>query len=110
MGKLAQRIDLTLDCADARVVAPFWKLALGYVDEPPPAPYKSRGEWLASFGEEDDGTAAWLCDPAGLGPRLSMLAGPEGKIAKNRWYMNVRVSGEEPKTSRGPASPRWSTS
>jgi hypothetical protein len=34
MGKLPQRIDLTLDCADAGAVAPFWRLALGYVDQP----------------------------------------------------------------------------
>ena len=34
---MAQRIDLTLDCTDVHAMAPFWKLALGYVDEPPPA-------------------------------------------------------------------------
>ena len=93
---MAQRIDLTFDCADASAVATFWKLALGYIDEPAPAPFKNRGEWLASFGvpEEEWGKGAWLCDPAGLGPRLSLLPVPESKVAKNRLHIDVRVSGK----------------
>ena len=35
---MGRPIDLTLDCTDARVMASFWKLALGYLDEPAPAP------------------------------------------------------------------------
>ncbi|WP_327745797.1 hypothetical protein OHO28_16650 [Streptomyces europaeiscabiei] len=61
-------MDLTLDCANAQLLADFWKTALGYIDEPPPAPFKTREEWLAQFDlpeddSEDDG--AWLCDPDG---------------------------------------------
>ncbi|WP_371477353.1 VOC family protein [Kitasatospora sp. NBC_00315] len=93
---MAARIDLTLDCANARLLADFWKAALGYVDEPPPAPFTTRGEWLARFdlpadGSEDDG--AWLCDPDGIGPRLSILRVPEPKRAKNRLHIDVRVPG-----------------
>jgi hypothetical protein len=33
---MAARIDLTLDCADPARLAAFWKLALGYEDEPRP--------------------------------------------------------------------------
>ena len=33
---MAVRIDLTFDCADPTALAGFWKLALGYEDEPPP--------------------------------------------------------------------------
>jgi hypothetical protein len=43
---MAFRIDLTLDCASPTKLAEFWKLALGYEDEPPPAPFASRQEWL----------------------------------------------------------------
>jgi hypothetical protein len=95
-------IDLTFDCADAPVMAAFWKLALGYVDEPAPAPFKTRGEWLASHGvpEEEWGTGAWLCDPDGIGPRLSILPVPEAKVAKNRLHMDVRVSGQGSKEDR----------
>jgi hypothetical protein len=92
---MATRIDLTLDCAEPARLAEFWKLALGYEDEPPPAPFATRVEWLASFGlppeEADDG--AWLRDPDGVGPRLSMLRVPEPKVAKNRLHMDVRVAG-----------------
>jgi hypothetical protein len=96
-------IDLTLDCADAGVMASFWKLALGYVDEPAPAPFKSRGEWLASFGgpEEDWTKGAWLCDPEGIGPRLSILPVPEVKVAKNRLHIDIRVP------SDGSEDERW---
>jgi hypothetical protein len=102
---MAVRIDLTLDCANPTRLAEFWKLALGYEDEPPPAPFTSREEWLAQFDpdEDDTGDGAWLHDPAGVGPRLSLLQVPEPKVAKNRLHMDVRVS-----ASAG-ADRRWAT-
>ncbi|MBC3981196.1 VOC family protein [Streptomyces sp. AC536] len=101
---MAASFDLTLDCADARLLAAFWKTALGYVDEPPPAPFATRAEWLAQFdlpeGESaDDG--AWLRDPAGNGPRLSILRVPEPKTAKNRLHIDIRVPGH------GTPAERW---
>ena len=39
---MAARIDLTLDCANPARLAAFWKLTLGYEDEPPPAPFATR--------------------------------------------------------------------
>ncbi|WP_372350266.1 VOC family protein [Streptomyces sp. KL116D] len=107
---MATRFDLTLDCADAPLLADFWRTALGYVDAPPPAPFATREEWLASFGPlpgggdgagdaADDG--AWLCDPAGVGPRLSILTVPEPKTAKNRLHIDVRVPGH------GAPEERW---
>ena len=91
---MAVTIDLTLDCANAPLLAEFWKTALGYLDEPPPAPFKTREEWLAQLdlpeGESvDDG--AWLCHPDGTGPRLAILKVPEPKTAKNRLHMDIRV-------------------
>ncbi|QEU89757.1 VOC family protein [Streptomyces kanamyceticus] len=101
---MATRIDLTLDCADARLLAAFWKTALGYVDEPPPAPFATREEWFASFELPDDDPiddSAWLCAPDGTGPRLSLLRVPEPKTAKNRLHVDVRVPGH------GDAAERW---
>jgi catechol 2,3-dioxygenase-like lactoylglutathione lyase family enzyme len=93
-------IDLTFDCARPAELAEFWKLALGYTDEPPPAPFTTRAAWAASFladGEPDDGMdGAWLHDPAGHGPRLSLLQVPEPKTAKNRLHIDVRVPGGYP--------------
>jgi hypothetical protein len=89
------RIGLTLDCANAAAQAEFWKLALGYEDMPPPAPYATRQEWLAAVAPDDDeGDGAWLHDPAGAGPTLSLLEVPEPKVAKNRLHLDVRVSGD----------------
>lgn len=88
--------DLTLDCTDAARVAEFWKLALGYEDEPAPAPFATRAEWVASYGEAYDPNAgAWLRDPGGIGPRLSILAVPEPKVAKNRLHIDLRCGGWE---------------
>lgn len=89
---MAARIDLTFDCTDANLLAEFWKTALGYVDEPPPAPFKTREEWLAQFDLREDDSAddgAWLCDPDGIGPRLSILKVPERKTAKNRLHLDI---------------------
>ncbi len=91
---MAVRIDLTMDAADPPRLAQFWKLALGYVDEPPPPPFATRAQWLAAYGDPGDTVdgGAWLCDPDGVGPRLSILAVPEPKVAKNRLHIDVRVS------------------
>jgi hypothetical protein len=96
LKSMALKIGLTLDCAHPTQLAEFWKLALGYEDEPPPAPYATREEWLQQFDLEDDESddAAWLHDPAGVGPRLSLLQVPEPKTGKNRMHLDVRISGE----------------
>jgi hypothetical protein len=63
------RPDLGL--CERHELAEFWKLALGYQDEPPPAPFATRQEWLQQVDPgagADDG--AWLRDPEGVGPRL----------------------------------------
>jgi hypothetical protein len=85
---MAARIDLTFDCADAAKLAAFWKLTLGYIDEPPPPPFKSREEWLDSLDlpDDDDGDGAWLCAPAAAGATVLtedgqhhvVMADPEG--------------------------------
>lgn len=91
---MSVRIGLTFDCADAVRLAEFWKFALGYEDNPPPPPYTSIPEWLAALGEPDTSPedGAWLRDPSGVGPSLSILRVPEPKVAKNRLHIDVRVS------------------
>jgi len=100
---IAARIHLTLDCAPPATLAALWKLALGCEDETPPAPFATREEWLREYGDPgdtaDDG--AWLHDPAGNGPRLSLLRVPEPKTAKNRLHIDIRVAGP------GSADERW---
>ena len=44
----------------------------------------------------DDPDGASLIDPDGIGPAISFLRVPEGKTAKNRKHIDIRVAGEPP--------------
>ncbi len=70
---------LGCDALDPQRLASFWALALGYVAEP--------------GYDFDDGAS--LIDPEGNGPAIGFLRVPEGKIAKNRMHIDIRVAGEE---------------
>ncbi|HST65485.1 MAG TPA: VOC family protein [Mycobacteriales bacterium] len=68
------------DAADPRTLAAFWALALGYVPEP----------------GYDDPDGASLIDPDGVLPAIGFLRVPEGKTAKNRFHLDIRVAAGEP--------------
>ncbi|KOX21368.1 glyoxalase [Saccharothrix sp. NRRL B-16348] len=101
---MAHTIGLALDCHHPTQLAEFWKLALGYEDEPPPPPFKTRAEWVAHYDDPDDDQddGAWLHDPAGVGPKLFLQQVREPKTEKIRLHLDVRVSLEVP------AEERWS--
>lgn len=86
---------VTMDCADPARLASFWKLALGYVDAPVPDGFASWPDWFSAFGvppeEWDDG--AYIVDPDGVHPSISLLKVPEPKSAKNRVHLDVQVGG-----------------
>jgi len=88
-------IGMTLDCADPAAQARFWKVALGYVDAPPPEGWGSWEAWYVDQGvprdEWNDGAA--ICDPEGRHPAISLLKVPEPKRAKNRLHLDLKVSG-----------------
>lgn len=71
---------LGCDATDPHRIAAFWATALGYVAEP----------------GYDDPDGASIIDPAGLGPAIGFLRVPEGKTAKNRLHLDLRVAGEQP--------------
>ncbi|MFC3505310.1 VOC family protein [Micromonospora krabiensis] len=71
---------LGCDAHDPQRLAAFWALALGYVPEP-------------GFDGPD---SASIVDPDGRGPAIAFLAVPEGKTAKNRMHIDVRVAGPGP--------------
>ena len=77
---MATHWTLGCDAADPRRIAAFWAQALGYVDEP-------------GYDEPD---GASIVDPDGKGPAIGFLKVPEGKIAKNRMHIDIRVAGEPP--------------
>ena len=66
-----RQVQVTFDCAEPERVAAFWAEVLGYVVHPD--------------------YASVCMDPAGVGPRLYFQKVPEGKVAKNRVHLDVRV-------------------
>ena len=70
-----RQVQVTFDCAEPERVARFWCEVLGYVLPPPP----HEDSWSACH------------DPSGVGPRLFFQRVPEGKVAKNRVHLDVRV-------------------
>ncbi len=77
---MATHWTLGCDAADPHRLAEFWALALRYVDEP-------------GYVEEH---GASIIDPDGKGPAIGFLPVPEGKTAKNRMHIDIRVAGEPP--------------
>jgi glyoxalase superfamily protein len=71
---------LGCDALDPHRLAKFWAAALGYVPEP----------------GYDDPDGASIVDPEGKGPAIGWLRVPEGKTAKNRLHIDIRVAGEGP--------------
>jgi len=91
------KIQIVFDAAEPEKLAEFWLLALDYVVEPPPEGSVSWEAFARSRGipEEEFGEVAALIDPADEGPRLYFQRAPEGKTAKNRVHLDVRVAGQE---------------
>lgn len=77
---MATHWTLGCDAVDPHRLAAFWVLALGYVSEP-------------GYDEPD---GASIIDPEGRGPAIGWLKVPEGKSAKNRVHIDIRVAGEPP--------------
>jgi hypothetical protein len=91
------KVQVVFDAADPESLAGFWALALGYVMEPPPPGFATWEDFGRSIGlrEDEFGDQAAVVDPAGEGPRLYFQRVPEGKTAKNRVHLDVRVAGRD---------------
>ncbi|MEU6820108.1 VOC family protein [Streptomyces atriruber] len=72
-----KKFQVTFDCAEPERLARFWCEVLGYVAPTPPT--EQQDSWSA------------CSDPSGVGPRLYFQRVPEGKTAKNRVHLDVRV-------------------
>jgi hypothetical protein len=88
------KIQVVFDAVDPARLAEFWALALGYAEEPPPPGFATWEDFGRSIGlrEEEFGDQAAIVDPAGEGPRIYIQRVPEGKAAKNRVHLDVRVA------------------
>ncbi|MFJ3090193.1 VOC family protein [Streptomyces sp. NPDC086838] len=83
--------QVTFDCADPERVGRFWCEVLGYVAPEPPEGFGSWDAYTASLPAEERNTWFAASDPTGAGPRMYFQRVPEGKVAKNRLHLDVRV-------------------
>jgi hypothetical protein len=92
---MSTRWELTIDCAGPAKLAAFWALALGYEPEPPPDGYDSWEAWCVALAipEDEWDEGASISDPTGERPRIYFQQVPEGKLAKNRLHLDLRVGG-----------------
>ena len=98
---MSTTFQVTFDAHDPIALSRFWAEALGYVNPPPPGhelrpgedPFDAWREFLSGIGvpESEWGSASAAEDPDGEGPRLFFQRVPEGKTAKNRVHLDVRV-------------------
>lgn len=97
MKPVYTKIQVVFDAAEPEKLAQFWALALGCITQPRPEGFTSLEEFFRSIGipEEEFGDQWALIDPAGYGPRLYFQRVPEGKTAKNRVHLDVRVAGPD---------------
>nr|WP_244957093.1 VOC family protein [Candidatus Frankia nodulisporulans] len=58
---------------------------------PPPKGFATWDDFNDSRFPENQGSWVACIDPSGLGPRLFFQRVPEGKVVKNRLYLDVRV-------------------
>jgi hypothetical protein len=72
------RWTIGCDAEDPHRLADFWALALGYIIEP---------------GYESEHGAS-IVDPDDELPAIGFLRVPEGKVAKNRVHIDIRVADE----------------
>ena len=86
-----KQFQVTFDCAAPERVAGFWCEVLGYVVPPPPDGFASWDDFDRELPAERQGSAFACIDPSGVGPRLFFQRVPEGKVAKNRVHLDVRV-------------------
>ncbi|WP_328558519.1 VOC family protein [Streptomyces coelicoflavus] len=86
-----RKLQVTFDCAEPERLARFWCEVLGYVVPPPPEGFDTWDDYWSSRPPEERGAWFSCSDPTGVGPRLYFQRVPEGKAAKNRVHLDVRV-------------------
>ena len=77
---MAVHWTLGCDACYPHLLAAFWAAALEYEPEP----------------GDDGADSAPIVDPRGIGPAIGWLRVPEGKQAKNRLHIDIRVAGDGP--------------
>ena len=94
---MSRSFQVTFDANDPKTLADFWLDALGYQRPSPPAPFDTWAAFALDKGIPEDNWNDFdgLEDPDGDGPRLFFQKVPEGKTAKNRMHLDLRVADRE---------------
>lgn len=90
-------LQITFDAANPPVLAKFWQVAMGYVEEPPPHGFDSWRAFAEANNMPAEATDSYgsAIDPNGEGPRLLFLKVPEPKTSKNRVHLDIAVADRE---------------
>jgi hypothetical protein len=86
-----KQVQVTFDCIEPERVGRFWCEVLGYV-VPPLEGFGTWDDFQHSMPPEEQGSWFACVDPSGVRPRLYFQRVPEGKVAKNRVHLDVRVA------------------
>lgn len=89
---MSKDVQITFDCADPAALAAFWAEALDYSLQPPPAGFDSWDDALRAFGVPEDQWNSRSAIVADGAPRVFFQRVPEGKTAKNRVHLDLRVA------------------
>jgi hypothetical protein len=91
---MSREFQVTFDCADPAALAAFWAEALDYDRQSPPQGFDTWEAALAAFGvpESEWNSRDALVPRDGAGPRVFFQRVPEGKTAKNRVHLDLRVA------------------
>ena len=97
------RTQVTFDVADPHAQAVFWAAVLGlevedhseFVDQLVADGAMPESGRVTIDGRSAFREAAACRDPAGVEPRLYFQLVPEGKVAKNRVHLDIRVEPEQ---------------
>jgi hypothetical protein len=91
---MSETFQVTFDCADPAKLSRFWVVALGYKLQDPPEGFASWDEWLQ---QSDIPEAEWndfsvAVDRENVKPSLYFQKVPEGKVAKNRLHLDIKIT------------------
>lgn len=91
---MTRDVQITFDCADPGALATFWAEALDYQLQDPPEGFATWEDALRTFGVPEDqwNSRSAILPRGGHGPRVFFQRVPEGKTAKNRVHLDVRVA------------------
>lgn len=88
---MARTVQVSFDAEHPEQLMRFWCEVLGYELEPLHPAARAELEAMGIDPHTSGRMFAAAVDPSGAGPRLLAQLVPEGKTAKNRLHLDVRV-------------------